>query len=523
MKIALFIPLQFAAVGGRFLSAYLRRHGHEARLIFLPDVIPEVDGVRYSRSAAFECSDRLKQICLDLASDCHVVGFSVLAAFHEPMSQISDFLRQRLGKPVIWGGVHPSQFPKACLEVADWVCVGDGEETLVEFLDTLGAGGDCRKVPGLLYATPEGPVSTGRRILRNGLDHYPFPDYTFSDDWWVDAIPGAEKAVRLTPAVYRAEQKRYPDHTGQHVLVPYKTVASRGCPFFCSYCSMGSLDKKEAPFRKRSAANVIQELEEVTAQHGDMFDVVSMSDDTFLSHSREWIAEFAEAYRQRIGRPLRVIGFPESVTPEKITALCRAGAMHIGMGVESLSEKTLELYDRKTRPDRVIKAANVLTAHAAEYRMLPPTFDIILGNPYERRSEELRTFRRSLGIEGKYKVVLFHLGFLPGSKLYNRARADGLLGEGDVAAYRSWFSHRDEADRFLEALYSASVRRSAPRYLLKLLSYPAVYEGIAPLYARGGVARKLADIVLFDLKGLFNGRYAMRALRKVTTAIVKKA
>ena len=515
MKIALIIPLEPGATGGRFLTSYLRAKGHDARLIFIPDLIPELEGMRYASNVRYECSQKLKDILLGLTQDCDLIGFSLLAAFHEAVSQLSAHLRIETEKPVIWGGVHPTMFYQECLKYCDFVCSGDGEETLVEFMNTLEAGGDTKLVPGLWRSEGNRPVMTAPRPAIEDLDALPFPDYTFADDYWVDASPGAEQALPLTPSLYREVHKKYPDLQGNVDLVPYKTVTTRGCPFFCSYCAMGTLSKAESPFRKRSVNNVMLELEEVVKQHGDMFDVVSLADDTFMSHSKIWIGEFAEQFKKRIDRPFRVIGFPESVTAEKIENLCSAGAMHFGMGVESLSEKTLKLYDRHTAPDRVVKSANILVDAARRYRIIPPTFDVILGNPFEKPADVLTTFRRVLGIGLPAKYVLFHLVFFPGSKLYNRAVKEGVIDASDDECFRSWYSNKDRISMFIEFLFEAAVKDKTYKWLLHLMSREWITAILSSLYESSKLLRNVIRVLVLDFQGVLTGRYFQIAFRKL--------
>lgn len=522
MKVGFIVPLQFAALSCRFLASFLRLNGHEAKLIFIPDLIPEDDGVRYVRNKKYVCTERLLELCVEATDDCDVVGFSVLAAYHEGISQISSYVRGKTDKPTIWGGVHPTQYPGPCLEFADYICSGDGEDTLLEFLNTLRDGGDPTKVLGLWYMDNGEPIETGRRALRDDLDEFPFPDFSFKDEWWIDSEKGNERLIRLTPDIYFEKQKKYPNlNDGIHTLVPYKTVTARGCPFFCSYCSMGTLSKKISPFRKRTVENVIQELEQVLDQYGDIIDVISMADDTFLSHSRSWIEQFSVAYKARIDRPLRVIGFPESVSDDKISNLCEAGVMHIGMGIESLSEKTLGLYDRHTKPERVIKAANILVDYSKKYKIHPPTFDIILANPYEAQEEALSTFRRVLDIRNPVLFTLYHFAFFPGSKLYDKAIADGMITKDDSEIFRSWVTNKDYMDPLLDLLYRVKSEGRVPTALLKVLAGERTYKALSAFYNKSPFVRNVLGVLLLDPKGLILQKYVFHPLSRGKSAVAR--
>lgn len=104
MKICFVIPTEIASVGCRFLSSYLRSIGHDTRLVFVPDLIPIKDNIRYARNIKFQCSDKLKHMFLELVKDYDIICFSVLAQFYEPLADLSAFTRKKLSKPIVWGG-----------------------------------------------------------------------------------------------------------------------------------------------------------------------------------------------------------------------------------------------------------------------------------------------------------------------------------------------------------------------------------------------------------------------------------
>ncbi|MBW1713166.1 MAG: cobalamin-dependent protein [Deltaproteobacteria bacterium] len=161
MKTCLIVPTELGSVGRRMLSSCLRAHGHETRLVFIPGLVPVKDGTRYARNVKFVYSDRLKQMLLEVVQDCDLIGFSVLAQFYEPLADISDFIRQKLGKPVVWGRIHAIMWPQSCLAHADLVCLGEGEETLLDIVEGLkpGAGPGVHTGP---HVRPQRPDNKNR-------------------------------------------------------------------------------------------------------------------------------------------------------------------------------------------------------------------------------------------------------------------------------------------------------------------------------------------------------------------------
>lgn len=366
--------------------------------------------------------------------------------------------------------------PESCLNHADIVCIGDGEETLLDIVKTINKGGELEKIPGIMFLKNDQTIKTTLRQRKHDLDCYPPPDFSFKEHFWLYAVPGEEKIMEITPQNYPKLQKKYPDVNGERRLVPYKTVFARGCSYTCSYCSIGSQDKKIFPFRTRSVENVINELQQVIASYGDIIDVISFSDDTFLNHPEKWIAKFCELYTDKIKYPFRVLGHPLAINYNKVEMLCKAGCMHFGMGIESLSKNILyDVYNRKTPVHKVVDAANLLVDISKKFDILPPTFDVILANPYECLADKLESFRGLTKIGQPAKYTKFHLCFFPGSKLFLRAVEDGIIDKDDPIHYRSWCSSEVEMETYLNILYELIGKNRILSWYLQLLSSPAIF------------------------------------------------
>ena len=318
-------------------------------------------------------------------------------------------------------------------------------------------------------------------------------------------------------------QKSYPgDASGKVRVIPYKTISARGCPYTCTYCSIGSQNKKKFPFRARSVENLIHELQQVVASYGDIFDIINFSDDTFLVHPKKWITTFCDLYTEKIKYPFRVLAHPLSMSADKIDMLSNAGCMHFAMGIESLSEKTLyECFNRKTPVHKVIDAANFLVETSKKYDyQTPPKFDMILGNPYEDATERLRSFRLLTQIRHPARFALYFLSFFPGTQLFHRATEDGIIKTDDPELYRSWFFYRPNEDEIemeplLKILYRFVNHSNIPRWYLRLLSSPVIFQSVNSMVARySGVSKFFSKSPKFFDNGKISWRYFVMKTRK---------
>jgi anaerobic magnesium-protoporphyrin IX monomethyl ester cyclase len=178
MRVVLISPYsQVPSIGLRILSACLKRAGFETRMVFLPDVREMIVGVDYSERRVPPAA--LRQI-VDLCADAGFVGISLMTHSFFIACQLTKALQAALDVPVLWGGVHPTVRPAECLRYADLVCIGEGEQTIVELAQRIAEGRDYSDVNNLAYLDAQGAMVTNPLYpLIQDLDALPFPDYEF--------------------------------------------------------------------------------------------------------------------------------------------------------------------------------------------------------------------------------------------------------------------------------------------------------------------------------------------------------
>jgi radical SAM superfamily enzyme YgiQ (UPF0313 family) len=214
-----------------------------------------------------------------------------------------------------------------------------------------------------------------------------------------------------------------------------RVVTARGCPYHCTFCNNAALQKVYAgarPWvRMRSLDNVLAELRQARACFPTIR-AINFVDDLFLVRRAEEIEEFAARYNAEIDLPLELDAFPNTVTDRKVQAVARLPIQLVSMGIESASDDTLRnVYRRPTTPARIAEAIRILARHKvrAEYHY-------IVSNPYEPRQNVIETMRFIASHhQGPAALRVFPLMFYPGTPLYERAYADGLIGARDHAAY----------------------------------------------------------------------------------------
>src|SRR5262245_36376658 len=145
-------------LGVMWLSAALKRAGHETRMIFLPD-------------AAFPVKLR--------HWDPDIVAVSCMTGAHTACAGLMKLVKHLHPRALtIAGGPHPTFLPSYLEEPGlDAICRGEGEEALVELADRLAAGGDLSSIPNIWWKDPQGRIhENAPRPIATDLDAVGAPD-----------------------------------------------------------------------------------------------------------------------------------------------------------------------------------------------------------------------------------------------------------------------------------------------------------------------------------------------------------
>lgn len=402
MKIVLVSPYANTySIGLRILSSQLRCLEHDVQIAFLPQVSFRPYPTReVEELAAFVSSSDL-------------VGISVMTDYFENSVQLTQAIRKRKDVPILWGGMHPTVSPEESLVHADMVCQGEGEESIIDLVGRLEKGGGWLDTPGFWFRDGGEIRRNPRRPPPCRLDSLPFPDF----DWTPHVVWDGRGLVPMTSELMRRTYGSI-----------YVTLATRGCPFACTYCCHHALRQGAEglpPVRRRDLARVVQELV-VMRSKMPFIDGVRFNDDAFLSYPEPEMEAFARLYRAEVGLPFFANGVhPSYVSREKMSFLVDAGLQRVAMGIQTGSPRTLKLYGRNTSPEKVIEAATVVHEFVGRTRM--PRYDVILDNPWETAEDLEQTLMMLCRLPVPYDLSMFALALYPGTVLAEKAVRDGIV------------------------------------------------------------------------------------------------
>jgi radical SAM superfamily enzyme YgiQ (UPF0313 family) len=240
---------------------------------------------------------------------------------------------------------------------------------------------------------------------------------------------------------------------------------------------------------------------------------VTFYDDNFMAAPTRVIEDFARLYKERVGLPFYCNFSPVVINERRLEALLDAGLNRIGMGIETGSERTQQLYTRAIDNQAILKATHLLHRYAD--RMLPPVYDVITDNPYEGIQDQLETLRLLWQIPRPYRLGIFSLVFYPGTVLYQRAIADGLIHDE-----REQIRNRALV-KLQPTFYNLVVfgfHREFPRWLLWMWSRPLLFRFLSsPLWSP---LWRAAHWVLARLREWYSSR-RLRRFRRGTAGLAQ--
>ncbi len=392
-------------LGIAYLAAALVQAGHAVTVV---DALGEALH-RYSRVAELPTGLRHgltdDEIVDRIPADTDVIGVSIMFSLEWPFTRelLHGIRRAFPSAAIVAGGEHITALPESSLSACvaiDYCVLGEGEQTLVDLLEAIEHGCDIAKVNGLCARIDGAPMRTVSRQRLRQLDGIPRPAW--------DLVP----------------IESYLSHgvmTGVDYGRSMPMLASRGCPYRCTFCSnpvmWGPL------WRPRSPADVVAEIEDYQvryrAQNFDFYDLTAIV-------KRSWIVEFCSLVIERrldITWQLPSGTRSEAIDEEVCRLLYKSGCRYVNYAPESGSEDVLKKIKKQIK-----KPAMTASIRDALETRLNVKCNFILGFPGERLRDVLDTYRWlvTLAWLGVHDVSVFPFSPYPGSELF-----------ADLAAARS--------------------------------------------------------------------------------------
>jgi len=458
-------PPDCVSFGPRQLASVLKEKGHDCSVAFLRGSVKKNE---FDSSFIYTYSENQLNDIVDICRDADVVGVSFMSLYYDRGVQLTQVVQERLGKPVIWGGTHPSLRPESSITIADYVCVGEGEIAFLEWLDRLEKGGDLTSVKGIWARRGDQIIENGEAPEVPDINALPWPDMD-TDGHYVD---DGDHIVPMSTEMMHKVLPRLPYFDGkQHIGI--RIMATRGCPHKCTYCASSA----QTTMRRRTVESTIQHMEWIVKRY-PFLQTMYEFDDTFFATKMDWLEEFAAKYKERIGLPWHCQTSPSTLTRKKLDILVGAGLVYCEMGVQSGSDEIKVLFKRTETDQQVQRAAELLHEYYLAGKIQMPRFHIITDVPWESNDSVLSTINMLLSLPRPFKLAIGSLCLFPGTYLNEKAIEDGILVDELNQVYRKPFLK--PKPNLLNYLIYASGVDWIPQDLLKQMATPEFLERWSP-------------------------------------------
>lgn len=456
------------AYGQRLMSANLKRHGHRCHMIFLkrydtnPTYELELEVGEYpwmgvnERGRVFKyasnshITDRELELLRGLLARIKpdVIGMTVNTPLRVQNVKVTRFIKEHFDAPVVWGGYDPTVNAPQCLELCDYACVGEGDQTILDIAARVDEGRGFEDVCNLAYLRGGRTVFNPKAPVEQEIDKYPWRDNSPEDKYFIEDD-------RL--------EENYPVITDRPTGY-YQTMSARGCPYKCTYCceaSFKDLYAGEKFLRRRSPQDIVAELAEAKRQ----FDLTHvLFEDEIFGMNLKWLEEFAPLYREQVGLPFDAYIYPSRNIENILKTLQYAGLTYCCLALESGSERiNKKVFDRVYDRELYLK-----TVRACKELGISFYSDVITYNPYEEEEDLRKTLDVLLEMGGGFSMCINKLFVLPGTKLAEVMERDGLK-VGDA-------SHDKLFNYYSRLFWIASYSRHA-RHAIRLIEKSGIFRG----------------------------------------------
>jgi len=386
----------YPPLGTLYAASYLRRRGYEVALFdaMLADSEEEWGAALNSHQPEY---------AILYEDNFNYLSKMCLLRMREAAFKMISMAKAR-GCVVITGGADATDHSKLYLDNgADYVLLGEGEETLGELMDSL--TGRSQTAPELIIGlTSRKTPQPSRRPDIRLLDDLPFPAWELVD---------VEKYRRIW--------------IERHGYYSMNMVTTRGCPYHCNWCAKPIWGQR---YNSRSPENVAAELNWLKETYHP--DHIWFADD-ILGLKPGWIEKFATLVKASgASVPFKCLQRADLVTEKTAAALADAGCRTVWLGAESGSQKILDAMDKGDRVDDIYGATRRLQKHRIEVG-----FFLQFGYPGEDWDDIQLTLQMvrdcmpdDIGISVSYP--------LPGTKFFERVKIQ--LGEK-----QNWIDSQDLA------------------------------------------------------------------------------
>ena len=340
-----------------------------------------------------------------------IIGISSVTENYYIAIEWATKIKEKLGLPVIIGGIHITLLPSSIKPCFDVAVLGEGEHAIVEILKSFMDSkknldyAKLEKIKGLFFIRDGKPVMTEPRELVSDLDSLPTLPY--------EELPFYCKNSKAC------------------------IIASRGCPYRCTFCASAKAFHK---YRSFSVERIMSDVRYFVKLG---YKLIIFYDDLLIADRQKLEGLVNAIESEKINKKCSFSCQVRAnlITPDICKLLLRMGVTNVGMGVESFSNRMLKFYNKTSVTSEINqRAIDLLSGHKI---LVNPGF--IFGASVETKEDMLVTFRKIFENVRDDKINFPAWSLLrpyPGTMIWNLAEKKGLVGSNmDFSKFCDWANY----------------------------------------------------------------------------------
>ena len=317
--------------------------------------------------------------------------------------EASKLVKENSNVSVVWGGVHASLVPKQTLEnqYIDFVVIGEGEETFLELVNALKQKTLIENIKGVGYKK-ENKIFINQ--IRDFVDLNQLPEIPYH---------------LIDIENYISSRSFATGNLGRSMSL----YTSRGCPHRCGFCYNKKFNRGK--WRGESAEIVVGTIEKIINNY--KIKSFNISDDEFfvdLNRAQKICELIIEKnINVEIFTTCR-INYVMNMNDEYLKLIYRAGFKTLAFGVESGSEKILDLIHKDITKEQVLETIKRLKKNGINSK-----YYFMAGFPTETIEDLYKTtdlIYKMKEINPQIRIPAWRVFTpYPGTDLYNLAIKEG--------------------------------------------------------------------------------------------------
>jgi radical SAM superfamily enzyme YgiQ (UPF0313 family) len=322
--------------------------------------------------------------------------YSNVLNFNECKKLIKSIKKLLPESYIILGGPFSSSFPYYSMKEIpelDFCIIGEGERTIIDIVQKIDKKSLIENIKGIAFRKNNKIHITKKCNLIKDLDSIPFP------------------ARHLIPI------KKYKFLPHEFRYTPITTmICSRGCPFYCSFCSKSVFGNK---YRVRNPKAVISEIINVINDYS--IKEILFLDDTF-GLNKSWNEKFCGLLiKEKLDITWSCETRIDIMNKKILLKMAKAGCWSILYGLESGDQRLLNLLNKRITIDKIRKVVSLTKDANISVRA-----SFILGLPTETKQETIKTIKFAKLLNPIY--AQFHLlAPFEGTQIYDICKKEGKI------------------------------------------------------------------------------------------------